>query len=417
MQDTLPSTTGGTTGGITPRGGGALRPAPPRAIGRNAKAASTSADAGLPEAENVARPPASMQPTRIHRRRGKQQLPTRELVLITTQLCIQVGSGQDLGEALRSLSRRVQNPATSRALADLWRSIESGMAFSEALQAQAEVFGPTFAATVSAGEASGQLPNVLLRLKELLRNELKLRNTVRSMLVYPAVLAVVGSLVMTAMIFFVLPQFTKVYISMERPAPLFTQLLLDAGMFCRNWWWLLVSGAAVGALILWKVAQTPAAIRVRDRWVLSFPITSGVVRNLVTGRVFALIGTMLRSGVPLLEAMRLAASTVNNALFRELFISVESEILGGRPMAPLMAGSPCLPEGTSDLISTAETSGDLASVMCAIGDFYQEEGEQQLRSLVKILEPAIIVVMGTVVAGLVLAIMLPLIKLTSAGGR
>ena len=387
-------------GGLAPRGATALRPAAERVTETTPRDVTTPSQFSIPI-----------------RRPSRRQLPTKELVLVTTQLCILVKSGLDLAEALRSISRRARNPATRDALTLLWRDIESGRSFSEALKAQSNVFGATFAASVSAGEASGQLPDVLNRLKDLLRNELKLKNTVRSVLVYPAVLVVVGVLVMASMVFFVLPQFQKVYITMDRPAPLLTQLLLDVGSFCRGWWWLLLPSAALATAGLWRLMKTPAACRWRDGKVLSFRMTSTVVQNLVTGRAFVLMGTMMHSGVPLLEAMRLASSTVRNVLFHDLFRKVEDEVLAGRPMAPVLARSNCVPDGTSDLIATAESSGDLAGVLRTVGDFYQEEGEQRLRDLVKVLEPVIIIAMGVVVAGIVLSIMLPLIKLTTMGGH
>ncbi|WP_166831138.1 type II secretion system F family protein [Thalassoroseus pseudoceratinae] len=346
-----------------------------------------------------------------------QQLPTRELVLVTTQLCILVRSGVDLAESIRSVSRRVKHARTRAALNELWREIENGLSFSEALHRQTHVFGPTFAATVTAGEASGQLSSVLNRLKELLRNELRLRNTVKSVLMYPAVLVCVGMMVIGAMVFFVLPQFTKVYQVMERPAPIFTQVLLDVGAFCRSWWWLLLPLIGLAGFAFWRFMQLPIAIRWRDRQLLTFRITARVVQNLLTGRAFTLMGTLLQSGVPLLEVIRLARSTVNNVMFHDLFDELQQEILAGRMTAPLMEHSICVPEGTAELISTAESSGDLGPVLQSIGEFYQEEGEQRLRDLVKVLEPAIIVSMGVVVAGVVLSIMLPLIKLTSVGGR
>lgn len=400
MSNTLPQP-GRSFGGLAPRGPGALRPAPERTTaqsGRAATAAQTRAVRGAGAS-------------------SRKRLPTKELVLLTTQLCILIRSGLDLAEALRSISRRVQHPATRDALERLCLDIEGGLSFSDALAAQQDVFGATFAATVSAGEASGNLSEVLGRLKDLLRNELKLQSTVKSILVYPAVLAAVGSLVLSAMVFFVLPQFTKVYRTMDRPPPPLTQLLLDVGSIARGWWWALLPAVGLAVFGLWRFLQTDAVRRWRDRKLLTVRVTSRVVQNLATGRVFVLIGTMLHSGVPLMEAMRLAAGTVNNLVFRDLFETLESEILAGRHMSPVLSTSVCVPEGTSDLIATAETSGDLGGVLQTIGDFYQDEGEQRLRDLVKILEPAIIIVMGIVVAGIVLAIMLPLIKLATLGGR
>lgn len=387
-----------STGGLTPRGIGALRPAgvgPVAAIADRVSSARAVTAAG----------PSS------------KQLPTKELVLITTQLCILVKSGLDLAEALRSISRRVQRPAARAALTVLCRDIESGLSFSEALRAQTKVFGATFVATVSAGEASGKLPEVLERLKELLRNELKLKTAVKSVLVYPIVLVAIGALVMTAMVFFVLPQFSKVYTTMGRSAPMMTQLLLDLGALCRSWWWAILPVSAMTGAGFWKLMQTDQATRWRDSRLLSIKLSASVIQNLVTGRVFVLIGTMLHSGVPLLDAMRLASSTVRNVLFHDLFARLETEILAGRPLSPVLAGSNCIPDGAADLIATAESSGDLGEVLKTVGDFYQDEGEQRLRDLIKVLEPVIIIGMGIVVAGIVLAIMLPLIKLTTMGAH
>ena len=413
MSDSL-NTLERSRGGLAPRATGAFRPAQIR----KENATSTKADTPPPAKKVQSQSAVAEKRDSIRLpTNSRQQLPTRELVLITTQLCILVRSGVDLAESVRSVSRRVRNPRTQAALNDLWREIESGLSFSEALNRKADVFGPTFAATVSAGEASGQLATVLNRLKELLRNELKLRNTVKSILIYPAVLVVVGVLVISAMVFFVLPQFTKVYQVMERPAPMFTQVLLDLGLICRTWWWLMLPLIGLAVLAFWRFMQLPAAIRWRDRQLLTFQITGRVIQNLLTGRAFTLMGTLLQSGVPFLEVIRLAASTVNNVMFREMFNDLQQEILAGRKTASLLERSICVPEGTADLISTAESSGELGPVLQSIGEFYQEEGEQRLRDLVKVLEPAIIVSMGVVVAGVVLSIMLPLIKLTSMGGR
>ena len=190
-----------SAGGLAPRRPGALRPVPARTTPKSGRVA---------EAVRQHTAPSGNRPSR-------KRLPTKALVLITTQLCILIRSGLDLAQSLMSISRRVQHESARDALERLCLDIESGLSFSEALGIQQESFGATFAATVSAGEASGNLPAVLNRLKDLLRNELKLQSTVKSILVYPAVLMGVGSLVLTAMVFFVLPQFTKVYRTMDRP--------------------------------------------------------------------------------------------------------------------------------------------------------------------------------------------------------
>ncbi|MEZ6068081.1 MAG: type II secretion system F family protein [Planctomycetaceae bacterium] len=342
-------------------------------------------------------------------------LPLRELSLITTQLTILSRLGLDLAQSLQALSKRVTHPQARAAVARLHGDIESGLSFSESLRRQEGVFGATFVATVAAGEASGRLTSVLERLNTLFRNDLRLRTAVRSVLTYPIILVFVALVVLAAMLFFVLPQFSRVFASMNRPAPLVTQWLLDAGELARGYWWALLPAGLLTLLGVWRMVQSAAFRSRRDRWLLTGRWSAPVVRHLLTGRVFRLLATILQSGVPLLDAIQLSRRTVSNQNFQALLRSLEDEIMAGRPLSPGLERSICLPDGTSDLVSTAESAGELGSVLELVGQFYEEEGEQRLKGLVRVLEPVIIITMGIFVASIVLAIMLPLLDLSTSG--
>ena len=382
--------------------------------GAEAQSSSSATPAAPPEPQKVtATSGPTTSPAWSLSTSDAKRLPHRELALITTQLSILCRSGLDLAQALKSLSRRVTQPKTRAALDHLHHDIESGLSFTEALRRQEGVFGSTFVATVAAGEASGRLSDVLTRLNALFRNDLRLRSAVRSVMTYPIVLLAVAAIVMAAMVFFVLPQFSRVFESMNRPAPLVTQCLLDVGAVSRGYWWAIIPTIVCGAFALWKLSQTGAFRSWRDRWLLTNRWSAPVTRHLYAGRIFRLLSTMLQSGVPLLDAIQLSRRTVANQWFQGLLKHLEEEIMAGRPLSPCLDRSICLPEGTADMIATAEAAGDLGGVLELVGEFYEEEGEQRLRSLVRVLEPVIIIVMGVLVSTIVLAIMLPLLDLST----
>ncbi|MFQ5734636.1 MAG: type II secretion system F family protein, partial [Planctomycetaceae bacterium] len=335
-------------------------------------------------------------------------------LLITTQLSIMMRSGMDLADAVRQLSRQSKNVKAKSVLERIHGDLQDGRSFSAALNSQAETFGDAFVASVAAGESSGQLVDVLARLKNLLRNEVRLQSAIRGALMYPAILLFVALVVVGALVFFVLPQFDKVFKSLSVPAPPTTQILLDLGHGVRSHIWvvlLVAAGAVFGAVRCWS---TKTARRFRDRAMLQTRWVRNGTQALLSGRVFRLVGTMLQSGVPLLEAIRLSRRSVNNALFHELFDDMESEILSGSGIAPVLSRARCVPAGAAELIATAERTGQLGTVMEMVGEFYEEEGERRIRDQVKLLEPAIIVVMGVLVAFVVSSVMLPLFDLSSS---
>lgn len=346
--------------------------------------------------------------------RQRSRVSKTDLLLITTQLSIMTRAGMDLADAVATVAGQSRNPKVKAVLDRIHARLQEGRSFSAALAEQAHVFGEAYVASVAAGEASGKLTDVLIRLKDLLRNDVRMRSTIRGTMMYPIILLCVSLSVVAAMMLFVLPQFAKVFRNMGRPAPFVTQLLLDTGEFLRSWIWLLsilfVLGV-VGLIRFWSSAQVR---RVRDRLLLNLHGLRHGVRSLLTGRVFRLIGTMLISGVPFLEAIRLCRRAVGNIYFHDLFHQMEREILDGKSIAPILAESSCIPGGASEMIATAERTGNLGSVMEMVGEFYEDEGERRVRDLVRLLEPAIIVVMGSLVAFVVAAVMLPLFDLSSS---
>ncbi|TWT76142.1 Type II secretion system protein F [Posidoniimonas polymericola] len=341
----------------------------------------------------------------------------REQVMFITQLAIMTRSGVDVADALRSISARAKRPALRAAMEELHELLQEGKCLSQALAAQAGRFDGVVIASVTAGEASGTLPEVLGRLGGLMRDELRTKAALRSVLSYPIVLTVVTFGVLTGMVFFVLPQFAGIYESSRAPTPVVTKLLLNGSSLLRAYWWLVALAAAGTCVAFWQVGRSTSGRRFFDNLCYSLPLLSSVCRSLSIGRAFRLQGVLLDSGVPLLEVLELTQQASRSTLMRELNHDMQQAVLVGKNMSSAMINSRCVPDGALEMVATAESNGQLAPVLQTVGEFFEGEGEQQLKELVKLAEPIIIVLLGIVVGGIVLAVMLPMLDLSSAGGR
>jgi type II secretory pathway component PulF len=256
---------------------------------------------------------------------------------------------------------------------------------------------------------------VFERLSELLQNEIRLRSTIITALSYPMLIGAVASVVLTALVFFVLPQFAQVFRSMGTPAPPMTRMLLDSAQFLRENILLLGVLLVSGGFGLFQLASTDAARRYRDGKLLNGLLIREATRPLLMGRTFRLMGSMLQSGVPLLEVIQLCRSSVKNVHFHKLFDLLEFDVLNGRGIAGGLNACEFVPPGAAEMVTTAEKTGNLGSIMETVGEFYEEEGQRQVTTIAGYLEPIIIVGLGVVVAFVVLSIMLPLLDFSSAG--
>lgn len=337
-----------------------------------------------------------------------------DVLMLTSQLSIMCQAGIDVAEALGTIAERCPNPTLKEILREVHRDVSAGLAVSEALHKHTKVFGNAYVASIAAGESSGTLTGVLQRLAELLKHEIQLKSTIQSMLAYPIVLSGVAGLVIAALVFFVLPQFAEVFADLGTEPPLHTQLLLSSGSFLRNHFLALFGSAAVLLAISWRYLMTEKMARYWDGAVLNFRLSRSATQALITGRTFRLLGTMLESGIPLLEGLQLCRASVRNRVFRDLFDSMADSVVNGGTLGSVLDESKFVPDGAAQMVGAAEMSGRLGEVVTTIGTFYEEEGEQKIRGLAKLLEPLVIVVMGAVVGFVVMAVMLPLLDVSTA---
>lgn len=348
-------------------------------------------------------------------RRSRRLLSKRDVMMVVTQLSIMLRSGVDLAEAVRSVASQSASDSIREAMGQVYASLEGGNCLSRALDDQRDRFGGVLVASVAAGEASGQLPEVLARLKGIIRDELRLQSAIRSAVSYPLVLMGVTSLVLAAMVFFVLPQFAGIYAASRAPTPAITRILLDSADAARQKWWFILGTSGGVAVLAYRYIRSVGGRQKIDSLMLSLPLFRTVCSSLLTGRMFRLQGVMLASGVPMLEVLQLTRHSVSNVHFQRLIDAIQISVINGEGVAVALRRASCVPLGAAEMIATAETNGQLGEVLQTVGEFYESEGEQHLRDAVKIAEPAIIVGLGVVVGIVVLAVMLPLLDLSTAG--
>ncbi len=346
--------------------------------------------------------------------RGSGGVRKSDLVIMMSQLSIMSQSGIDLAEALHNLAEQCPKANLRKVLAQVDVDVSSGHCLSDALRKHPAVFDDLFVASIAAGEQSGTITQVLERLTYLLRGDMQLRNTIWSMLMYPLVLAAVTLAVMIALVFFVLPQFATVFETLERPVPYFTQLMLNFGVFVRGQWLFIGIGLIALGVSAFFARRAPQLRKAWDYTTLHLALLRDVTRGLLTGRTFRLLGTMLMSGVPLIDGIRLCRNATGNRYFRQLFQQLERDVLNGEGLGRPLLSASFLPSGAAQMVVTAERSGKMGEVLKTIGEYYEDEGERCLRDLVKIAEPAVIVCLGVVVAGIVLSIVVPMLDVTTS---
>lgn len=337
------------------------------------------------------------------------------ILLTLNQLSVMTQNGIEIADALDNISRNCQDNRLADSLRAIHESVRSGQSLSSAVAVHGIYFPTTLAPMLAAAEASGDVPETLGQVCKRMRGELQMRGTIMGAMIYPAILIGASSVVMCALILGVLPQFSKVFVSMGKPVPIYTEVLLSFGDFCRAYWVGLLLAMA-GSIVAMVMMRRHAIIqRPLSRFLMYGPLIRDAYRPLQAGRVLRTLASMVGGGVPLLQAVRLSQRTTNDTYWRGLLQRIEQNLIDGLSASSAMTNVDFIPSETAQLMSTAEQTGRVPEVLEDIGAFYEEEAERRIKRLVVALEPAIIVVMGVIVAGIVMSVMLPLLDVSTIG--
>lgn len=346
----------------------------------------------------------------------RKRLSARQLALFTRQLAtlIQVAP---LEEALRTLSRKSERDDVRAILGHVHAGVVEGRRLSEAMAREPKSFPPLYRAMVSAGEGSGTLPAILERLAAWLERQAAVRGKVLSTLAYPVILAIVAAFVVLALMIFVVPRVVEQFQDIGQRLPLLTRIVIGISHFLASWWWALLIAAAVLVLLAGRALKEEGLRLKFDAALLKLPLIGRLIRDLHAARMARTLSTMVAARLPLLEGLRLTTGTVHNRVLRNASAEIAETVRTGGSLSGALRKAGVFPPLLVYLAASGEASGRLDLMLERAADYLEREFDSFTSSALSLLEPAIIIVMGGVVAVIVLSILLPILQLdTLAGG-
>jgi type IV pilus assembly protein PilC len=345
-----------------------------------------------------------------------RRVTKNEIIYVTSQLAVMVDTGITLSAALGGILAQEQNPSLRRVLADLKSVVESGDDFSTALAKYPKLFDRTYISLVRGSEATGTLGEMLDRIASYLRKELDTRHKVRAALAYPTVMLVVATGVTIFLLTYVLPKFTPLFNRRGIQLPSSTVFMMGLSNVLIEYWpfWLAACVALVAGFFFGK--RTERGKQIWDGIKIHAPLSGAMLRKVIISRSIRTLGTMVASGVPVLDAIRLCADVAGNFYYERLWLQVLDQVTGGKQICEALSGNPLFPPMLVQMISTGEETGKLDIVLERVSTYYDHEVESSLKTVTSMIEPIMITVMGVVVGGIAMSLLLPIFSLSRTPG-
>jgi general secretion pathway protein F len=338
-------------------------------------------------------------------------LTVTDVALMTRQLATLLVAGLPLVDALGVLMDQTEKKAIKGLLADVREAIRGGASYSAVLERYPKDFSSIYVHMVRAGEASGALDQILFRLAEFLEKQLALKNKVTNAILYPAIMLIVGTLVLFFLVTFVVPKITAVFAHSKQALPWPTIVLMEISQFCSDYWMVLLAGILAGIWGLRRFKKTETGRVLADRLLLKLPLIGQVARMVSISRLASTLATMLSSGVQLLEALDVSRRVMNNRVLEQAVEDARQNIREGETIAEPLKRSGQFPPLVTHMIAVGEKSGEMEEMLRRIGQIYDGEVDRVITRFTSLLEPIMIVVMGVVVLFIVVAILLPIFEM------
>lgn len=340
-------------------------------------------------------------------------LSAQDLALITRQLATLVQAGLTIDDGLRSVAQQSEKPAVRRLLTAVRARVIEGYSLAQSLADFPYAFPSLYRATVAAGERAGHLDLVLNRLADYTESRYETSRKVQGALIYPAILTVLSLLIVVGLLTYVVPDIVKVFDNQGQELPLITKLLIATSDFLRSSLGLLVAAFAAAAFVAWRLLQKP---EIRYRWhafQLRLPVAGRLIRDAQASRFVSTLGILTRSGVPLVDALRIAAEVVDSMPMREAVTLAADRVTEGGRLAPALEQSGRFPPMMTNMIASGEASGELDDMLMRTGQMQERQLTGSIATLVGLFEPMMLLMMAGVVLVIVLAIMLPIVQMNN----
>ena len=338
----------------------------------------------------------------------------RDVVIFTRQFATMINAGLPLVQALDILSRQSENPALQAITKAVVFDVESGAMVADAMRRHPKAFTDLYTNMVAAGEAGGILDTILLRLATFLEKNDALVRKVKGAMVYPAVIMGVAGMAILILLWKVIPVFEEMFSSVDMELPLPTRVVIGLSRFVNGYWWAVGAVVGTGVFLLRRYYATPEGKLVIDRLLLKMPVLGDVLRKSAVSRFTRTLGTLISSGVAILDGLEITAKTAGNRVISDAIMASRASIAGGDTIAAPLAKSAVFPPMVISMIAVGEQTGGLDEMLTKIADFYDDEVDAAVSALLSLLEPIMIVVLGVVVGGMVVAMYLPIFDMINA---
>ncbi|HEX3276015.1 MAG TPA: type II secretion system F family protein [Gemmatimonadales bacterium] len=353
-------------------------------------------------------------PKQIKLGMGGPRIKTRDIVILTRQFATMINAGLPLVQSLNILAQQTENKALASVTRAVVYDVESGNTLADAFSKHPKAFSSLYVNMVAAGEAGGILDTILLRLASFLEKNDALVRKVKGAMIYPGVIISVAAIAIAILLVFVIPTFQSMFASANLQLPLPTRIVIGMSNFLIGYWWAII-GIVAGAVFAIRSWYATAAGRLQvDSLLLKAPVLGDVIRKSAVSRFTRTLGTLVSSGVSILEGLEITAKTAGNQVVHNAVMESRQSIAGGETIAAPLEKSKVFPPMVISMIAVGEQTGGLDEMLSKIADFYDEEVDVAVSALLSLMEPAMIVILGVIVGGMVIAMYLPIFDMMNA---
>ena len=346
----------------------------------------------------------------------KPKVTGKDVVIFTRQLSTMIDAGLPLVQSLEILSEQQENATFKKVLREIRADVETGSTFADAMKKHPDIFDTLYCNMVEAGELGGILDTILNRLASFMEKNMALKKKVKGAMTYPVICLCISFVVVAVMLVFVVPVFQKMFADFGSALPGPTQLVVDMSEFAKRNFHFMIGAIFAAVFAVKKIYKTEKGREKIDELLLKMPIVGTLLRRVAVAKFTRTLGTMLQSGVPILDSLNVVARTAGNKVVEKAVFRVTDSISEGRAIAEPLAETGVFPGMVVQMINVGEATGALDVMLTKIADFYDEEVDQAVENLTAAIEPLMMVFLGGIIGGLVVAMYLPIFSMASAVG-
>ena len=373
-------------------------------------------DSGQKKGPNVKAAQALAKQKSLEKRSKSYKLPLGELAIFTQQIASLLAAGLPLVQCLEALQDQTEDPVFRIVIRDVRADISQGNSFSSAVRKFPASFNTLFVSMVEAGEASGGLAEILMKVAGYFESTVKLTKKVKSAMTYPIAVIGLAIALVNVLLIFVIPVFAAMFKDFGAKLPAPTQFLIDLSNFMKSWWWAIGGGCYGIYFFGGKFVSTPKGRRAKDQFLVKAPIFGNLVHKIALSRFCRTYATLIRSGVPILRTLEIVAAASNKVQVEDACEEIAKHVSQGGQVSEVLAANDFFPPMMKHMVKAGESTGNVDGMMNKIADFYDVECEATVSALTALSEPLLIVFLGVVVGGIVMAMFLPIFQLGAVAG-